>query len=142
MPEIPPEEAIAQAHDHLAMGDLYTARAWHVRRLDRGEGNYFLVILEHGGAAIAIAAVGTNEGDVQSWSRLSESASHPISDVTAAADRMGLPQGWRAELVWQPCQASRSPLYPLWEIRTEGRTLYVDQGGTVWPTVSLGTMRG
>ncbi len=36
------------------------------------------------------------------------------------------------KLVWQPCVAFRSPLYPFWLVKAPLGNVYVDQQGTEW----------
>ena len=50
-----------------------------------------------------------------------DAATHSLLDREAAIERTGASSARRAELVWRSSPASRSPLYPLWEIDADRR---------------------
>jgi hypothetical protein len=131
------EEAIAQARAALKLDQTIPARAWHTRRLDRPARPYYLVIF---GAeqAVGVAAVDATSGEIQAMARLPGSTSHPMLTAGQAMAVVTGDQPAVAQLVWQPCYASRSLLYPLWEVRAAGERVYVDQQGKVWRELSPG----
>jgi hypothetical protein len=133
MAELSSENAIDSARAATGVDASVPARAWRVRRLDQPKDSYYLVVFGESRAAIALAAVGATRGEIQTWARLPGHGPHPTLEPNIAAERAGLAEGARAELVWEPCRASRSQLYPLWEISTAAKTVYVDQQGSVWP---------
>jgi streptogramin lyase len=89
---------------------------------------------------VGIAAVDAASGDVTESASLPGTEPHELLDAAAALERSGLSPDRRAQLVWRPSAASRSPLYPLWQIGDGGETVYVDQQGRVWS--SLDERRG
>lgn len=106
------------------------ARADVVRRLDR-DGCYVLVHLGEPGHPGWVAAVDVDTGDVMSWAANPSGASTlPPGAATDAAP--GAATGAAsAELVWRPCSATRSPLYPLARVHRGDGEHYVDLTGTV-----------
>ncbi len=135
MPEVSNDEAIALARAATSMTNNPPARAWRVRRLDRPGDNYYLVVFGEYHAAIAVAAVGVAHGEIRSWAKLSGDEPHLMVSEKDAVGRAGLAEGAHVELVWRPSRASRSPCYPLWEVRTEDKVVYVDQQGSLWPSL-------
>lgn len=109
------------------------ARPHPVDRLDR-RGSYYLVFLEG-----AVAAVDPTEEEVLSWAQAAE----PTIEVEPgqARELVGAPADAPTRLVWQASLASRSPLYPFWEVRKGGETAYVDQQRNVWRDLR-GELRG
>ena len=55
-----------------------------------------------------------------------------VNVLTAIIQRLNA----SAELVWQPCQASLSPLYPLWRVSGATRSVFVDQQERCWVRLS------
>lgn len=132
MAELTSAEAIARARAAVGLGAAVTARAWRVRRLDRPGEAYFLVVFGDDKAAVGVAAVDAAKGEVGTSARLAGRGPHLTGDAAWAVRQAGLDPSARAELVWKPSRASRSPLYPLWEIDTARDRVYVDQQGAVW----------
>jgi hypothetical protein len=132
MAEVSTQEAIARARAAIGLEVTQAARAWRIRRLDRPGDDYYLVVFGEEQAAVAVAAVGIEGGEVRTSARLPGLGSHLPLDPEQASRLAGLGESAQVQLVWQPCRASRSPLYPLWEIRSASRTAYVDQQGLVW----------
>jgi len=141
-PDIGETEAIARALERLALSDATPARAVLVSRLEPPEGAYYLVVLGDPSAALGIAAVDASSGEVTQWATLAGDAPHPLPDREAAIQRAGASSARRAELVWRSSPASRSPLYPLWEIDTGDEVVYVDHAGQVWPSLEPGAHGG
>ena len=122
-------EAIMQAQRGLGFGDTVTSRAWPVRRLDRPNGFYFLVELGEKNTVGALATVDSVSGEVTHSARLRHPAHLKTPQQLLGGD---LRAGAEIKLVWRPCDASRSPLYPLWQIRSNGDLFYLDQNGRRW----------
>ncbi len=133
MSDLSPEEAITRARAATGVQQAVPARAWRVRRLDRTNDSYYLVVFGEDDAAVAVAAVGAAQGEIRSSASLPGHGPHLNVSMQEAAKRAGLGDAAQTELVWQPSAASRSPFYPVWEVRTPDRVVYVDQQGSVWP---------
>ena len=132
MAEFTETEAIFNAKSKLGISESILGRAWLVQRLDRVVDAYYLIVFGEGEAAIAVAAIDAQIGVVQASALLSGGGS-PLNidaEQAIAIARLGGPV--QARLVWKPCRASLSPLYPFWELRTTEETVYIDQQGTVW----------
>jgi hypothetical protein len=128
-------EAIARARERLELSDGTPARAFLVSRRDPSRGAYYLVVLGDPSAALGLAVVDASSGEVTQWATLPGSAPHPLLDREAAIRRTGASSARRAQLVWRSSRASRSPLYPLWEIDTGDEVVYVDHAGQVWSSL-------
>jgi len=102
----------------------------------------YLVVLGDPSAAIGLAAVDASSGEATQWATLPGAGPHPLLDRDAAIERTGAPSARRAELVWRSSPASRSPLYPLWEIDTGDQVVYVDHVGRVWSSLEAGARGG
>ena len=138
MPAISPEDAVCRARAKVNADANVPARAWLVRRLDRPDEFYYLVVLGEVHAAVAVVIVGADRGEIQNWATLPGQNPHLAIEEGEAIERAGLSPDVKAELVWKPCRSSYSPLYPLSEIRAATRTVYVDQQGGVWPNLVPG----
>ncbi len=132
MAEVSHEEAISRARRALSVAPSAGAQAWRVRRLDRPGAAYYLVVFGDEHAATGVATVDAVRGEVGVSARLPGRGPHLTVDDRRALDLAGLGSGAQLELVWQPCRASRSPLYPLWQVRADSLTMYVDQQSNVW----------
>jgi hypothetical protein len=125
-------QAIQAVREHVAPDRDAGARAWRVDRLDRPGQAYYLVVIERGGAADAIAAVDAADGRVLTSARLPGAGLPVALDPGEAVRRAGLGGGAATRLVWAPSRASRSMLDPIWQVAAGGRAVYVDQRGGVW----------
>jgi len=141
-PDVAETDAIARAREQLELSDGTPARAFLVRRIDPPGGAYYLAVLGDPSAAIGIAAVDASSGEVTQWATLPGAGSYPLLDREAAIRRAGASSASRAELVWRSSPASRSPLYPLWEIDTGDEVVYVDHAGRVWTSLEAGARGG
>lgn len=138
MGAIAPDEAIQLTRDQLDLPSDVPARAFRVRRLDRPEGSYYLVVFGGERAAVAVATVDERGGDVGVAASLPGTAPHLLLDAAAAVGVAGADADAHVELVWTPCRASFSPLYPLWAVAVGEREVYVDAGGRVWDELGPG----
>jgi len=132
-------DAIVRAQRVLGFGDDdITSQAWLVDRLDKPNHSYFLVELGKENAG-GVATVDGVSGEVTHSARLQHEA-HLKSPQDLLGKRSLRPTA-EIKLVWRPCDASRSPLYPLWQIRTNENVFYIDQNGRRWDRLEL-TGRG
>lgn len=102
-----------------------------MRLLESPARAYYLVALWSSDST-TLACVNEDRAELEISARLAGRA--PVVEVSSerAKELAGLGPTARGELVWKPCRASLSMLYPIWEVREEGQTLYVDQQGVVW----------
>jgi hypothetical protein len=131
-------DAVATARRELGLDDNVPGRAWPVRRLDRPGDVYYLVVFGDDNAAVAVAAVGAQSGEMRNSARVQGVRPHLTVDDARAAELAGAGAGARIELVWRPSPASRSPLYPLWLVQTGRGEVYVDQQGALWSELEPG----
>lgn len=141
-PDVGEAEAIARALERLELSDTTPARASLVSRLDPPGGAYYLVVVGDQGAALGVATVDASSGEVTQWATLPGADPHLLLDRETAIERTGASSALRAELVWRSSPASRSPLYPLWEIDTGDKVVYVDHAGHVWSSLEAGARGG
>jgi hypothetical protein len=135
------ERAVGTARSALGADASSPGRAWRVRRLDRPDRGYWLVVIGEDQASTGVAAVDDRGDELLSWSSLPGRERHLPVDGERAVALAGMGAGAQAELAWEPGGISRSPLYPFWLVRAGDRTVIVDQRGIVWPDVPL-TGRG
>jgi hypothetical protein len=129
---VDPAEAEAQARRAIGIGASEEAQLYGVRRLDRENEFYYLIVFGPPRASVAVAAVNGTTGDVENWARSAGLRGHlEIGPEEARRLVPGMPEWASVELVWKPCRASRSPLYPLWEVRAGEEVRYIDQQGHV-----------
>ena len=138
MSELSAAEAVERARSRLGLDARTPARAERVRRLDRPGESYYFVLFGADDATSAVAAVEAAGGDVASSARLASLAPHMGVGRERALELAGLGGGARAELVWLPCRATRSQLYPLWEVSAGGARVFVDQQGNVLRRLDAG----
>jgi streptogramin lyase len=129
--ELTSDEAAVEARRALGVGPKVKATVSRVTRLDREGEAYYLVVLGNDHAAIGVAAVKADNGDIMGSARLAGTQPHLSVDASRAAQIANLGNA-AAELVWQPCQASRSPLYPFWRLASGPRSVFVDQQEKCW----------
>ncbi len=121
------ERALDIAREAAGLGPDAEGLALPVRALDRPGGEYYLVLFE----GKAVAAVDLDRGEALSWAATSRP--HLAVDAAEARRLAGLGAEAAAQLVWRSSAESRSPLYPLWEVRLGDSVAYVDQQRGVWP---------
>lgn len=127
MTVITQEEAIHNAKTKLGIRESTPGRAWRVGCLDRPSEAYYLVELGDSNAAVGIAIVDTDTGEVGVYANLPGVRAHIAVDAQLAIELAAEGASAQAYLIWMPCSASKSPLYPLWEVRTPNGVKYVDQ---------------
>ena len=137
-----PDEAIERART-LWPGDAPTAASaaattWRVRRLDRPDSVYYLVVLSSGARGAHIAIVDQATGRIGSSATLANGRSPVALSAERACELAGAARTDPAELVWMPSQASRSPLYPIWRVGGAGASRYVSQQGEVFDALTAG----
>lgn len=140
MTNVLPEDAIERARAALGLDPSVPAHARRVRRLDRPGTDYFLVTLGAETATVGIVTLDAYTGELQGSVSLPGVRGHFAVDEEQARAVAG--GGASAELVWKPSAASLSPLYPVWEVRTEEGFVYVDQQGNVWTSLPEGGRGG
>jgi hypothetical protein len=133
MPGLSPEYAVERARAELGLDSSVPAHVHHVRCLDQSGADYFLVTLGTETATVGIVTLDAHTGELQGSASLPGLHGHLEVDEERARALAG--GATSAELVWKPSAASLSPLYPLWEVRTEEGLVYVDQQGHVWTSL-------
>jgi hypothetical protein len=130
MTEISSEQAITRARRALGVPESVAARAFRVERLDAPAAAYFLVLFSSGGRVRHVATIDAGTGALQDDADIA--GDHLMLTREQAIAAAGLGGAVQAKLVWRPGPASRSSLYPIWEISSPKRRRYVDQQGQLW----------
>src|SRR5262245_28625640 len=115
MATISEANAIAAARAHLGLSLSTPAQALHVSRVEPNGESHYLVVFGQTQAVVAVAAVDATSGELMVQASLPGTGPHITIDSGNAVQRAGFQPGSRTRLVWKSCEASRSPLYPLWE---------------------------
>jgi hypothetical protein len=130
MTRITVSEALERARAWFGLPQAAEGEVSLVHRLDGGA-DYYLVSLRDGNRTAAVANVDAATGDIRESAKIGNGS----SPIQITAERAAKISGVRAvktvELVWQPCRATRSPLYPVWRVSGD-IVVYVDQQGKVW----------
>jgi hypothetical protein len=134
--ELSDDQAAERARQAVGVAATIPANTWRVIRLDRPGEAYYLVILGDDQAPIGVAAIKADTGDVMGRVHLSGTRPHLVIDAPRASQIAKISNA-SAELVWQPCQASRSPLYPLWRVTDGERSVFVDQQEKCWDRLAF-----
>ena len=135
------DAAIASAQTALGLNASQPARTWSVARMRPGARGFLLVVFGPPERASAIAAVDPDSGEVLEAAHLPAREQHALITADEAILRAGLGPDTEARLVWDPSPASRSRFYPLWQLQSADRRVWVDSvRGEVWHT--LDTPRG
>ena len=93
-------------------------------------------------ATIAVAAVDAATGEVFSHAELPGTRPHLAVDADEARRRAGATVTGTPRLVWRPCRASFSMLFPFWEVTTAAGPVYIDQQGQFWTELEAGGRGG
>jgi hypothetical protein len=142
MAEVTEAVAIASARAQLRLDDNVPAQASPVQRIDHPGESYWFVVFGAPDAAVGAAAVDAQSGAVMVSAALPGTQAQLPVDAAQALQIAGLPPGTAIALAWKASPASRSPLYPLWAIGAGNETLYVDQHGKIWRSLSSGDRGG
>lgn len=113
-----------------------------MHRLSAGAADYDLIIFGEPDRAIGVGTLSAKGMEVLSAAALRGTGPHLGMDANDARNHCGADPDAPARLVWEPSQASRSPLYPIWEIQGADGTRFVDQGGNVWRELEVGPLHG
>jgi len=135
MTNLTPDEAAVVARQAVGASAAVKARAWQVVRLDRTGEAYYLVVLGDDRAAVGVAAIRADTGEKMTSARLEGTRQHLSVDAARALQLAKLGNA-SVQLVWQPCQASLSPLYPFWCVTSATRSVFVDQQERCWDRLS------
>jgi hypothetical protein len=135
------DAAVVSARAALGVDSSQPARTWTVARMRPDARGYVLVVFGTPERAVAIAAVDPGSGEVLESARLPGRERHALITADEAIVRAGLGPDSEARLVWGPSSATRSRFYPLWQLQSAERRIWVDSvRGDVWQT--LDTPRG
>lgn len=137
MNEPPADEAVAAARVRLDIAPDVAVRVWPVWPPEGPGPAYRLIEFGDPGAVVGIAAVDALGGQVMSSAHLPGTGPHLSLTKAEAVERAGLSDA-AARLVWSPSRQSRSPLYPIWEVRAGRELVFVDLQGNVWPALEPG----
>jgi hypothetical protein len=130
-------DTVISARQTLGFDSSIPVEVWHIHRLDRLNADYDLVIFGEHNLAVGIAAVTTHNSVVTHSARLPGRQPQIAINPEQAIKLAQLSEEAETELVWQPSDISRSPLYPFWRVQEKTRSRYVDQGGNLWDSLSL-----
>jgi len=97
---------------------------------------YYLVLAGTQEAPVAAAVVDARSAEIGISAKLSGATWPWLLSEDAAIARAGLAPPVRTRLVWAPCTASLSPLYPLWEVSNGAERIFVDNSGRRWPVLT------
>jgi hypothetical protein len=135
MTDLTSDEAAVLARQALGAPATLNASIWRVVRLDRAGETYYLVVLGDDRAPVGVAAISADTGERMASARLGGLRQHlPVS--AARAFQLAKLADASAELVWQPCRASLSPLYPFWRVTSAAGLIFVDQQERCWDRLS------
>lgn len=130
------DAAIASARTALGLDASQPARTWSVARMRLGVRGFLLVVFGPPERAAALAAVDPVSGEVLEAAHLPGRERHALITAAEAILRAGFGPETEARLVWDPSPASRSRFYPLWQLQSAERRVWVDSvRGEVWHTL-------
>lgn len=130
------DAAVSSARAALHLAADVQAHACAVAPMAPRTRDFVLVVFGEAEAATAIATVDPTSGEVLESARLPGRESHALMPASEAIRRAGFGADTQARLVWGPSQASRSPFYPLWELRNGSDRAWVESvRGSVWRTL-------
>ena len=135
-------DRIAELRNVLGIAPDTSYRRVRVSRLAPAAGDYDLVEFGDPGAVVGVGILSADEGEVLGAAGLPGTGPHLALDASAARVACGAAADAPARLVWEPSQATRSSLYPVWEVAVEQGVLYVDQAGNVWRDLGGGPLGG
>ena len=120
------ERALANARAALGVAADVPALIWPVVRIKSAAPGFFLVVFGAPQAAVGLAAVDRVSGEVLAKAQLPGQTPHQLMSAEEAIERSGLGAGTHAMLAWDPVPASRSPFYPLWQLRSGDKTMWIN----------------
>ncbi len=130
------DAATASARTALGLDASQLARTWSIARMQPGARGFLLVVFGTPERASAIAAVDTDSAEVLESAHLPGHGRHDLITAEEAIQRAGFGPEAHAQLVWDPSPASRSRFYPLWQLQSGKRRVWVDSvRGLVWHTL-------
>jgi len=138
MPDTFIQAAIQRAREALSLSEEVPGRAAYVARLDRPGAGYYLVCFGLEELTVGVAAVDAHDGELLSHAGLPGSGRHLAVTAGDASRRAAAATTASPRLVWRPCRASFSMLYPLWEVATAQGPVYIDQQGHRWTSLEPG----
>lgn len=136
MPQVTEAAALASARAQLRLDNTVSAQALPVQYIDRPGESYWFVLFGARNAAVGAAAIDAQSGAVMVSAALPGTQAQLPLDAAQALQIAGVPPGTSIALAWKASPASRSPLYPLWAIGAGNETLYVDQHGKIWRSLT------
>jgi hypothetical protein len=123
-------QAIQRTCAHFGIDPECLRQAWRVDLLERpGQVYYLAEFLVDGG--LLVVAIDGETGLPRQTARLRSEGTIGV-DAAKAREQAHARSDAPVRLVWKPCEASFSPLYPIWEIELESRKLFVNQQGRCW----------
>ena len=139
MPDEPVEATIIErAREALSLGSEIPGCVGYVTRLDQPGTGYYLVWFGAENSTMGVAAVDAACGEVLSHASLPGSGPHLAATAEEALRRAGAAGVGTPRLVWRPCRASFSMLFPLWEVTTAQGLVYIDLQGHLWTELEAG----
>jgi hypothetical protein len=129
---ITPAEATARARILASAADASILATDLVERLDNGNPYFLVTVAELTGGGGIVVAIDAITGEVISSARLEHVERHRLPGRREAIAHAAYPDDAEARRVWAPSRASRSPFYPLWELKAGTSCAYVDVSGKVW----------
>jgi len=121
MAEPAARDVVEKARTALGLDASHRARTWNVARMHPGRPGFVLVVFGEEQAATGLATVDPASGEVLESARLPGREPHIVMPAEDARRRAGLKADTPAQLVWEATPASRSPYYPLWQLRGPNR---------------------
>ncbi len=126
------KEAVQEARLKLGLSRHTPASVVPVRMIDERHTIYQLIMFGPPEAVVGVAAADLETGKIMMWANSAGILPHLTYDEAKAKKAVNFPPASSASLVWKSCKASRSLLYPIWEIIWENKIVYLDQQGYVW----------
>lgn len=131
MQQVTEKTAIEFSRKFFGLKSTVPASAWLVSNLLESGGDYYLVVFGKEDAAVAVASVSAQYATIEISALLKGTSPHLTLSREKALELCAAAPGTKIHLVWKPCDLSRSPLYPIWEVESAGGVFYVSQGGVV-----------
>jgi hypothetical protein len=131
MAELTPDDAVAIARGAFDAALPGKTSTWRVERIDRPGQAYYLVIFGDDRSPVAVAAVTVDTGERMTSAFLNGTRPHLSVDAARALRLANVDRGV-AKLVWRPCSASMSALYPFWSVTSSTGTVFIDQLEKRW----------